>query len=235
MGMPIQNGITLSDSVNFTDDSLLEKKITDLSYTKEQSTISYDNRSDYRMLQTSLELQNLDRKNQIAQYLPTISAFGSYTIQGQRANFDLFDSGKDWYKYYSVGLQFNVPIFTGGQTLAKVQQSSLNIDKLSEQIRQTKEGINLQISNAISKYNSTYDNIKTDKQNIDLAQKVYDITLIEYQEGESTAMTLVDSETKLREAQTNYINSLLELYIARLDLEKANGTLTTYLTKTDKQ
>jgi outer membrane protein len=59
--------------------------------------------------------------------------------------------------------------------------------------------------------------------------------MIEYQEGESSTMTLVDSETKLREAQTNYINSLLELYIARLDIEKANGTLTTYLTKPEKQ
>jgi outer membrane protein TolC len=235
MGMPIQNSISLSDSAYFTDDTLLEKKIMDLSYTQEQTSISYENRPDYRMLQTSLELQELDKKNQLAKYLPTISAYGSYSIQGQRANFDLFDSGKDWYKFYSVGLQFNVPIFSGGQTLARVQQSSLNIDQLAEQIKQAKEGINLQISNAITKYNSTYDNIKTDKLNIDLAKKVYDITMIEYQEGESNAMTLVDSETKLREAQTNYISSLLELYIAKLDLEKANGTLTTFLTKPDKQ
>jgi outer membrane protein TolC len=233
IGMPIQSSLTLSDSVNFNDDSSLEQKINSLEYVKEQS-INYESRTDYRMLQTSFELQELDKKNQIAQYFPTISAYGSYNFQGQRENFDLFDGGKDWYKFYSVGLQFNLPIFTGGQTLARVEQSSLNMDKLTEQIRQAKEGINLQISNAITKYNSTYDNIKTDKLNIDLAQKVYDLTTIEYNEGEATTMDLTESETRLREAKTNYINSLLELNIAKLDLEKADGTLITYLTKQDK-
>jgi outer membrane protein len=81
----------------------------------------------------------------------------------------------------------------------------------------------------VTKYNNAYENIKTNKLNIELAHKVYDISLLEYHEGETTAAALVDSETKLREAQTNFINSLLELYVAKFDLEKARGTLSMYL------
>jgi outer membrane protein TolC len=228
MGMPVETDISLSDSTFFAQDSMLEQKISTLEYAKEEP-VQYANRNDYKILQTSLELQNLDKKNQIAQYLPTVSAFGSYSYNGQRTSFDLFDSGKEWYKYYSVGLQLRLPIFTGGQNLARVQQSSLNVAKMKEEIKKAENGIDMQQSNAVSKYNNAYENIKNNQLNIDLAHKVYDITMLEYHEGVTTAAALVDSETRLREAQTNYINSLLELYIARLDLEKARGTLSGYL------
>jgi outer membrane protein TolC len=228
MGMPVETIISLSDSVFFTQDSLLEQKISSQEYVKEEPA-HYDNRNDYKILQTTLELQNLDKKNQIAQYLPSISAFGSYSYNGQRTSFDLFDSGKEWFKYYSVGLQFRLPIFTGGQTLARIQQSSLNVARLKEEIKKAENGIDMQILDAEKKYNNAYENIKTNRLNIGLAHKVYDITVLEYKEGETTAAALVDSETKLREAQTDFINSLLELYVAKFDLEKARGTLSIYL------
>ena len=137
--------------------------------------------------------------------------------------------GKEWFKFYTVGLQFNLPIFTGGQTYAKIQQSSLNIEKIEEDIKKAENGINMQVSNAAHKYNNAYENTKINKMNINLAQKVYNVTMLEFNEGVTTSATLIDSETKLREAQTNFINSLLELYIAKLDLERAKGTLTDYL------
>lgn len=234
MGMPLEENISLSDSFVFAEDSLLIEKINNLQYVQEPS-VDYNQRPDYRLLQTSLELQKLDRKNKIAQYLPSISAYGSYSYQGLRTSFDLFDSKKDWFNFYSVGLQFSMPIFTGGQTYSKIQQSSLNIESLKEDIRKTESGINLQVSNAVSKYNNAYDNTKTNQQNMNLAQKVYDVTMLEYREGVTDAVSLVDSETKLREAQTNFINSLLELYIAKFDMEKAKGTLSDYLNNIDNK
>jgi outer membrane protein TolC len=228
MGMPVASEISLADSLYFSQDSLLVQSINTLEYEKDD-IVAFDNRNDYKILQTSLELQTLDKKNQIAQFLPSISAFGSYSYSGLRTGFDLFDSKKEWFKYYSIGLQFKLPIFTGGQTIAKIQQSSLNVDALKEEVKKVENGINLQVSNAITKYNNAFDNTKTNKLNINLAKKVYDITLLEYKEGVTNAASLVDAETKLREAQTNFVNSLLELYVAKFDLEKARGTLTSYL------
>lgn len=228
MGMPLEENISLSDSFIFTQDSLLVQKINNFMPVQEHA-IDYNRRSDYRLLQTSLELQKLDRKNKITQYLPSISAYGSYSLQGLRSSFDLFDLGKDWLKFYSVGLQLNIPIFTGGQNISRIQQASLNIESIKEEIKKAENGINLQISNAVSKYNNAYYNTKTNQLNMNLAKKVYNVALLEYKEGVTDAASLVDSETKLREAQTNFINSLLELYIAKFDMEKANGTLTDYL------
>ncbi len=228
MGMPVAANISLADSSFFSKDSVLAQSIEHLQYETE-STFTYENRIDYKILETSLELQKLDKKNQLAQFLPTISAYGSYSYNASRTNFDLFDSDKDWFNYSSVGLRLQIPIFSGGQRIARIQQSSLSIDAIQEDIKKSQNGIELQISNSISKYNNAFDNTKLNKLNTDLAKKVYDITLLEYKEGVTSAAGLVDSETKLREAQTNFINSLLELYVAKFDLEKARGTLSSYL------
>ncbi|MDP4176553.1 MAG: TolC family protein [Bacteroidota bacterium] len=228
IGMPLETPISLADSLYFSQDSLSFDKINTFNYELDAS-VNYQNRSEYRLLQTGLELQELNRKNELSKYLPTISAFGSYSFQAQRAQADLFDSKKDWFKYYSIGLQLSVPIFTGGQTYSKVQQASLEVDKIKENIKKTEQGINLQMSNALIKYNNAVDNIQSQSLNVSLARKVYSTTQLEYQEGRVTASVLIDSETKLREAQTNYVNSLLDLYIARLDVEKAKGTLTAYI------
>lgn len=228
MGMPVETRISLNDSTYFSKDELFTGKINELGYARDENP-NYEGRVDFQMLQTSLELQKLDKNNQISQYFPSITAFGSYTYQAMRPTFDLFDSGKEWFKYYSVGLRMRMSIFTGGQNLARIQQSSLAIDKINEDIKKAKNGINLQVSNAVTKYNNACNNIKNNKMNVDLAQKVYGNTLLEYKEGVTASGSLVDSETRLRQAQTDYINSLLELYIARLDLEKAKGNLTAYL------
>jgi outer membrane protein TolC len=228
MGMPIDASISLADSLRFANDTVIITESAKLGYA-DSSRPSFEDRPDYRMLQTALELRELDRRNQIAQYLPTISAFGSYSYQAQRHHFDIFDGGKDWYKYYYVGLQFQIPIFNGGQTHARVQEASIAVDQIKEEIRKAELGINLELSNASFKYNTTIDNIRTETLNVRLAQEVYRVTQLEFQQGVSTTIDLVDAETRLREAQTNFVNAILDLHIARLDLEKSRGTLGHYL------
>lgn len=228
MGMPVNSNIALADSVFFSQDNMLETVTGNLTYAKEEAPV-YESRNDYRVLETSLELLKLDYKNQLSKYLPTISAFGSFTYNANRTSFDLFDSKKDWFNYYSVGLRMQWPIFTGGQNYARAQQASLSVDARSEDINKAKNGIDLELSNTVTQYNTSFDNVKLNKQNIEIAKKVLDITAQEYKEGTTTAAALVDSETKLREAQTNYASSLLDLYVAKFNLEKAKGNLTNYI------
>lgn len=230
MGMPVGLHISLSDSISMVQNSILKNSENDF-INETAIDFSFDDRIDYKILQTNLSLLELDRKNQLVQFLPTISAFGNYTLSASRTSFDLFDKGKDWFKSYSIGLRIQLPIFSGGQRLAKINQASLEIEGMKETINKTENGINMQVSNAKLKYSTAYENTKINKMNAELANKVYESTLLEYKEGITNTVILVDAETKLREAQTNFINSLLELYVAKLDLEKSKGTLLTYLNK----
>lgn len=226
MGMPVNKKILLSDSGTSVDSiKALNSRILPV----EAAIENYESRIDYKLLKTNLLLLQLDKKNQMSKYLPVLNAFGSYTYQSQRKEFDMFTSKADWFKSYSVGLKIDIPISTGGQTYARIQQADLRITKLEEGIRNAESGIDLQVSNAIISYQNAWNNVDNESRNVKLAEKVYEVSEIEYKEGKNTASVLVDSEMKFREAQTNYINSLFNVYIARLDIEKAKGTLQSYL------
>ena len=89
--------------------------------------------------------------------------------------------------------------------------------------------MNLEIANATTQYKNALQRIDIEKQNVQLADEVYSVTQLEYKEGVKSSINLVTSEMSLREAQNAYTKTLLDFYNARLNLEKAKGTITTFL------
>lgn len=221
MGMPLEKQIALSD--------------TALTFTEEEPVLSenagnyFENRIEFKLLQTNLKLQELDRKNNSSGYFPTLSAYGNYAYQAQRQQFDFFQAGKPWFESSSIGVRLNIPIFDGLQRNARIQQSKIKALQVEENINLTRQSINLEVSNALTQYRNTLQRIESEKQNVELAQEVYDVTQLEFREGVGTSTDVVEAETALRQAQNTYITSLLDLYTARLDLERSKGTLITYL------
>ncbi len=222
MGMPIEKQIVLSDTaINFREEDAV---------LNEPTGNYFENRIDYKRLETNLSLQELNRKNEIAGYFPQLSAFANYQYQAQRNEFNFTQSGKPWFQSAAVGLRLNIPIFDGLQRNARVQKSKLSIEQVKENINLTKQSINLEVSNALTQYRNTLQRIENEQQNVQLAEEVYRVTQLEFREGVSTSTDVVNSETALRQAQTTYITTLLDLYTARLDLERAKGNLLPYLT-----
>jgi outer membrane protein TolC len=88
----------------------------------------------------------------------------------------------------------------------------------------------LEVSNALTQYRNTLQRIENEQQNVQLAEEVYRVTQLEFREGVGTSTDVVNAETALRQAQTTYITTLLDLYTARLDLERAKGNILPYLT-----
>ena len=63
------------------------------------------------------------------------------------------------------------------------------------------------------------------KQNLELAQNVYNATERKYKEGVGSNLELIDSNNSLKIAQNQYYNSLYESIIASIDIKKTLGTL----------
>lgn len=79
--------------------------------------------------------------------------------------------------------------------LAKLDQAFIEIDKVNQDITKAENGINMQINISANKFNTAAYNSNINKQNMELAKKVYDITLLEYKEGVINSLYLTDSET----------------------------------------
>lgn len=219
MGMPVDSTIVLADTVLDANLIMADRLI---------DNINYENRADFQLQKISLDANELEKKRNAAGYLPSLSfnAYGGYNAF--RDEFDFFQD-KEWYSSAYIGLSLRIPIFDGLQRQSRNAQSKLKIEKSKVNINQFRESIKVELSNSEIEYNNAIDNIRNEKSNLELAENVLKSTQLEYEQGISTALDLVQSETSYRESLNSYYRTLLSLYIAKIDFEKSKGTLTEYL------
>jgi outer membrane protein TolC len=160
-----------------------------------------------------------------AGYVPSLSAFGNFNYQAFRRNFDFFDVSKPWYSSSAIGLALNVPVFDGLRKRALAQQSSLRTRQVENQAGKLQESITLDVENANARLANARATLVAQRENRAIAEQVYNQSQLQYKEGVATLSDLLNSETELRNAQNNYINALVQLKLAALELKKAGGNL----------
>ncbi|MFD2935761.1 TolC family protein [Spirosoma flavum] len=213
MGMPQDQTLTLSDSTLLTQLPVLG-----------QSQFDAHNLVSFQQSEANLTLQRLQYQRLRAGYLPALSLTANYgmvnlgaqTINRLYSNFVGFGS---------FGLRLNIPIFDGLQRDAQMKQQRLTVLTQEEQQKLNVSSYRLQFNNAQSQIQRTQANVQNDDRNVKLAQDVYNITTLQYKQGTKSLTDLLNADTSYQQAQSNYINSLINLCQARLDLEQSQGNL----------
>ena len=118
-------------------------------------------------------------------------------------------------------------IFTGFQRQYKIQQEKLTLQKVENGFRTLKESINLETKQASINFENAITSLTSQKENMELANKVARVTKIKYEQGVGSNIEVVDAENSLRTAQTNYYNALFDAMIAKVDIDKAYGKILT--------
>ena len=221
MGMPVDSSIALADTtINLSTYLLASDTVPRL---------QLENIIDYQLKKTNVTLMLTDKKTKVAAFLPALSFFGNYNYNAMRQEFNFFDADQDWYPSSGIGIKLTIPVFDGFQRNSRVAQSKLNIQTAKENLLLTEQSIKVDISNYEIQYRNALDNIKREKENLDLAESVYNNTQLEYQQGVSSTLDLIQSESSFMVSQNTYFNKLLDLYIARVELEKAMGNLMKFI------
>ena len=182
-----------------------------------------------KLLEKQKEVSLLNIRQNKANYLPTLTLFESYYYQAQREKVDFFDRDKKWYPVSVIGLNLSIPLLSGFQTNTKVKQAKIQHMQLSLTEQNTKNYLAMQNDNIIKKIKVNIKAIETQRKNMQLAEDVYQITQQQYQKGITPLSDLLNAETSLREAQTNYLNTVVQLKLAELDFLKNNGNILTLI------
>jgi outer membrane protein len=182
---------------------------------------------DLLILDKNREMQEIDLKRKQSMYLPTLTAYGR--MGALAFNNDFGKAFNTWFGYASVGLRLNIPIWNSFRTPAQVKQAELTLLSLNENIKLTKASVELQQSNAETQWRNATNNLEVNRANMALAKQVLDVTELQMNKGVATLSDLLTADYAYKEAQTNYITSRLRAITARLEFEKAQGTLEKYL------
>ncbi len=181
------------------------------------------------LLQKQQELNLLEQENIKAGYYPSLSAFAQYGYQSQTDKLFSNEETVNGFWTGAWGLTLSVPIFDGFQKKNQVQQSLIRQDQLRLDIRQATMAAKMDFINANDKVQLNQALIRQQNANMELAEELYSVTLLSYQEGVAPLTELLNAETSLKEAQTQYLTALLQLHLAELDHLKATGRLTTLI------
>jgi outer membrane protein TolC len=187
---------------------------------------SYEDRNEIKLLNKSKQLQGYDIKRYKLSYFPTVSAFLGLQKTGQRSS-ETGGNNKPWFWYNTnqVGLSINVPIFDGFQKKYKIKQSQLTLEKLENTLDNTKKGIDLEKTLAQNTLSNAILNMDMQEENMKLAEKVYNTEKKKYEAGLGSSFDILQSDTALQQAQSNYFKSLYDAIIARISYLKALGKL----------
>lgn len=217
MGMDINATLKLSDK-------LADVKL-DISKNISVEKFDYSKRVEYNLFETQYKLADLDLKRNRFSYLPNAFAYGSLSGSAQRNTFSIFSTGYGWYPTALVGAKVTMPIFTGLQRNAKNQQSKLSLQKAENNIEFIKKSIDLEISSSMTTLQNASASLENQKKNIALAEEVYRLSKLKYEQGVGSNIEMLTAETALKESQTNYFNALFDALVAKIDFDKANGNL----------
>ena len=189
----------------------------------------FEDRVDYQLLKISLDLQKAERNLYVSQYIPSLSLTYSYGYQAQTNFFDDLKDSKNWFASSSIGLSLNVPIFSSFQRWFRVSQANTNIKKVKEGIATSIEAMKVEVKNYGSQYINAFENMKNEKENLNLAEEVYKSVQLDYEQGRASALDIIQAETSYTESQNNYYDKLLTLYLARLDIEQSKGNVINFI------
>jgi len=208
MGKPISDSIGVMLNDKPVIEAVLQDKIT----------------TDLLLIDKKMELSLSELSGLKNSRLPSLNAYGIYGSNGFGTTGT--NSFFNFHPIGYVGAQLTIPLFNGMITRRKIDGKKIEVNKTIIQKELVAEKATLDKVNAEMQFNIANANIATVKTQIELAKKIYDNTLLQNEQGMATITDLLLADNSLREAQQNYIVSMVNLRKAELEYKRVTGNLT---------
>lgn len=205
-------GMDYSDELNLVDEEI---QIDNKEY---EDAFEVVNNISQKAIQTKMEMSELEYKTIKAGHFPSLMMNFSTSINGQFDKFNFKQEGSfNRYPYMLIGFTLNVPIFDGLKRNSQLKQKRLSIEQMKFDQQKTNRQLNLQYQNAVFNIEQNRSTYASQKENLGFANQLYDAVKYTYNEGMSNLTELINAENSLKEAQNNYLNSLMKIKVSELD------------------
>ena len=124
-----------------------------------------------------------------------------------------------------AGLTLAFPIFQGGKRKYEIKQAQWQLKRTDLELANIKNSMNTEYYSALANYKANLANYFALKENVLLAQEVYDVIQLQYRSGVKTYLEVITSETDLRTAKINYFNSLYQVLSSKIDVQRSLGDI----------
>jgi outer membrane protein TolC len=179
-------------------------------------------RSDLRQLELTENLRRTELRLEQVEYFPTVSVFGSYTINAQQSGSpDFFGSPRAYGR--TVGVRVSLPIFNGFERESRIDQKRAALRAAESQSRLATDQAQADVKTLAEQAEEALLRARGQRLAVKQAGRGFEIVSAQHREGLSSQLELTDAEVALRQSEFNYAQAVYDWLATRARLDEAMG------------
>ena len=209
LNIPVDTELTLTSKL---DDMLSAEAILQLL----GKDFVLENNLNYQTLEKNVELAKTNVHMAGWAYGPTVALAYQYSDKSYFGK----SEGLNMTPPNALSLSLSMPLWSSGKRAAGVVEKKIALEEARNLFAETTD--NLAIQNEQLRYNlqNGYDTYVTEKENMRVTQQIFESTSQKYDQGVASKLDLINASNDLISAQSTYVQAVLTLVNAQVELEK---------------
>lgn len=210
IGLATDTTLNIRDDLKYVSDARTQDECVQYALEHRPDGIA----ADYSVKQAKASVEAAKAGNK-----PQVNAIVSKQIDGDKP----FGDSVTNQDYWNLGVQASWNVFDNNVTASNVHTKEAAVRKAEEAAAAARETIQLEVRTAYLSLRAAEKNIHTMQVAVDKAQEDYKIAQVRYSAGVGTNLDVMDADSKLVSAQTNYYQALYNYNTSKAQLDKAMG------------
>lgn len=182
----------------------------------------YNNRPEIRGLLLATDIYKKKERIARSEYLPTVAFMANYFAMTP-SFFDGISTKLDG--MWSVGIGVKAPVFHWGASRKSVRSARAETNIINYRLQEAKEKVELQVSQSQFKVKETAKKLEMAQKNMERAEENLKFANLGFQEGTIPALNVLEAHTAWLSAQSELIDTQIEVKLCEVYLQKAYGIL----------
>ena len=174
-----------------------------------------ENNLNYQLLQKQTELAKRNVAMAGWAYGPTVSLGYNYSNQQYYG-----EGGMRMTPPNTVQVSVRIPLWSSGKRAAALVEKKIAYEEAKNTLSETTANLEIQYSQLCFNLTNAYETYMNEKDNIEVAQRVFASATNKFKYGASSNMELTNASNDLINAQSSYVQAILSLVNAQVELEK---------------
>ncbi len=174
-----------------------------------------ENNLNYQLLQKQTELAKRNVAMAGWAYGPTVSLGYNYSNQQYYG-----EGGMRMTPPNTVQVSVRMPLWSSGKRAAALVEKKIAYEEAKNTLSETTANLEIQYSQLCFNLTNAYETYMNEKDNIEVAQRVFASATNKFKYGASSNMELTNASNDLINAQSSYVQAILSLVNAQVELEK---------------
>ena len=208
LDVPVETELVLTEDINTV---LSPERVINLL----SENFAVENNLNYQLLKKQTDLAKTNVHMAGWAYGPTVSLAYNFSDQHYYG-----EGGMRMTPPNTVQVSVRMPLWSSGKRAAGVVEKKIAYEEAKNTLSETTDNLAIQYRQLCFNLLNAYETYLNEKDNIEVAKRVFASATNKYKHGASSNMELTNASNDLINAQSSYVQAMLSLVNAQVELEK---------------